>query len=145
MVSEKVLSDVIREYFKNLIEQGLQDVEILKCNAELQELIQGLPKVGEWIPCGERLPECDWGFENQEGLLFQLESGTIEAGFYGTGGKYRNSYFRPYRSDSEGFDVKDVVAWMPLPEAYNVSHQNITVETSSPWKDSIMQRFTRGE
>lgn len=72
----------------------------------------------KWILCSERLPECDWGFENQEGLLFQLESGTIEAGFYGTGGKYRDRYFRPYRSNSEGFDVKNVVAWQPLPEPY---------------------------
>ncbi len=93
---------------------GLTNIQMM----QIADIVETQPKVGEWIPVSDRLPECDWGFENTEGLLFQLESGAIEAGFYGTGGKYRDRYFRPYRSNSEGFDVKDIVAWMPLPEPY---------------------------
>ena len=77
------------------------------------------PKVNEWIPVEERLPECEWGCET-EAILFQLKSSSIEVGYYGTGGKYRDRYFRTYRDDMEGFDAIDVVAWMPLPAPYDM-------------------------
>lgn len=71
----------------------------------------------EWIPCSEILPECAWGYET-DSVLFQLKSGSIEVGYYGTGGKYRDRYFRTYRDVFEGFDVKDVIAWQWLPKPY---------------------------
>lgn len=72
----------------------------------------------EWIPCSERLPNCDWGSEVGN-FLFQLKNtGTMYTGYYGTGGKYRDRYFRTYNNTTEGFDVDDVAAWMPLPKPY---------------------------
>lgn len=85
---------------------------------ELLGCIEDASTVEKWIPCSERLPECDYGYESTEGVLFQLKSGSIEVGFYGTGGIQRDKYFRVYRDGGEGFDVRDVVAWMPLPEPY---------------------------
>lgn len=73
--------------------------------------------MNNWTPCNERLPECEYGYETHA-LLFQLKSGIIEAGYYGRGGKQRDSYFRVYRDSDNGWDSKDVVAWMPMPEQY---------------------------
>ncbi len=47
MINEKVLSRAIRNYFISLIEKGLQEVDILECNAELQKIIKELPKADE--------------------------------------------------------------------------------------------------
>lgn len=69
----------------------------------------------EWISVEERLPECEYGCET-EALLFRLKTGTVEAGYYGTGGKFRDKYFRCYHHANEGWDAKDVTHWMPLPE-----------------------------
>lgn len=74
-------------------------------------------KNGGWIPCSERLPECSDGTETDV-LMFQLNTGTIEIGYYGRGGRFRDSYFRHYRDYKEGVDSKDVIAWRPLPEPY---------------------------
>lgn len=71
-----------------------------------------------WIPCKDRLPECEKGCETQA-LLFQLkETDTIWCGYYGVGGKYRDNYFRPYTNSTDGFDARDVIAWQPLPAPY---------------------------
>lgn len=80
--------------------------------------VEGVEEVGEWIPVEERLPECKEG-EETEALLFQLkETDTIEVGYFGRCGKYRNNYFRHYRNGTDGVDSNDVIAWKPLPEQY---------------------------
>ena len=72
----------------------------------------------KWIPCSERLPECENGCETKA-LMFQIKSSDyIEVGHYGEGGKYRDRYFRTYTDTLEGFDASDVIAWQPLPEPY---------------------------
>ena len=79
-----------------------------------QQIIQN----NGWIPCSERLPECEDGWET-EALLFQLKgTDTIECGYYGVGGRYRDKYFRTYRDSKEGYDARDVIAWQPLPKPY---------------------------
>ena len=81
--------------------------------------ISGLKEVisNRWIPCRERLPEVPWGAEFG-GILFCTASGYVYSGAYGTGGKYRYRYFRAWNDASEGFDEKDVWAWMLAPVAY---------------------------
>jgi hypothetical protein len=69
----------------------------------------------EWISVEERLPDCEYGSET-EALLFRLKTGTVEAGYFGTGGRFRDKYFRCYHHANEGWDAKDVTHWMPLPE-----------------------------
>lgn len=73
-------------------------------------------KNDSWIPCSERLPECEWGTET-EALMFQIGD-RIYTGYFGTGGYSRDYYFRKYADPLEGWDASDVIAWMPLPEPY---------------------------
>lgn len=69
----------------------------------------------EWISVEERLPDCEYGAET-EALLFRLKTGTVEAGYFGTGGRFRDKYFRCYHHANEGWDAKDVTHWMLMPE-----------------------------
>lgn len=66
------------------------------------ELIKSSPKISEWIPCSERLPEADQMVlaTEEEGVIFC----TYEY-FYGYG-----YGFYPIHGN--------VTAWMPLPEPY---------------------------
>lgn len=70
----------------------------------------------QWIPCSERLPECEWGAET-EALMYQVGD-TIYTGYFGRGGLWRDEYFRRYADIKEGVDASNVIAWMPLPEPY---------------------------
>ena len=68
------------------------------------ELIENQPKVGEWIPCSERLPN------RYNNILICQNDGYVNVGYYSLNGfKDMNSY--PY---------KDVIAWQELPEPYKV-------------------------
>lgn len=61
------------------------------------DVVKAQPKVGEWIPVSEMLPE--------EGLyLVMCEDVGIQV-------KY-------YHSDGTWMSMFDVIAWMPLPEPY---------------------------
>lgn len=96
----------------------------MKCSGKAAYmLVQEAPTIDpkpQWIPCSDRFPECENGSESKEAVLFQLrDTGTIEVGYYGRGGKYKDSYFRSYRDRYEGFSSDCVIAWMPLPEPYD--------------------------
>ena len=85
---------------------------------EASQILREGSESGGWIPVSERLPECEYGYESEE-ILYQLKNtGSIEVGYYGCGGKYRDKYFRHKRDSGEGVDVSDVIAWQPLPEPY---------------------------
>jgi hypothetical protein len=65
----------------------------------------------EWINCIDRLPDCEWGAECPEPVLYKMkDTGTIYAGYYGTGSVWRDRYFRKYGTSS--VDVDDVACWM---------------------------------
>lgn len=128
----KMLDDMKARLNQNMQENEVVFLEIIRKKVEG---MKGTKLKDDWIPCSERLPECEWGFETDP-VLFQLKSGSIEVGYYGTGGKYSDRYFRTYRDVFEGFDAKDVIAWQPLPEPY----QPTTPETSNP---HLMASFTR--
>lgn len=70
---------------------------------DLLEVIMGQPKVGEWIPCSERLPE---PFVM---VYVQLKNGENYRA-------YRGSVW--YLDDSSKVDIDEVIAWTPLPEKY---------------------------
>lgn len=103
--------------FKNLPPNDKARVdEISSCIAEIVNA-PTIEPYGTWIPCSERLPECEWGSETGA-LMFQLkDSGYIEVGFFGTGSMWRDKYFRTY-TNLHGYDASSVIAWMPLPEPY---------------------------
>lgn len=70
----------------------------------------------QWIPCSERLPECDLGAE--VGNIEWISCGMVHAGCFGRGGKYRDAYFRTWTDAGEGMDAKDADYWraVTLPE-----------------------------
>ena len=97
-----------------------------KCFSEndIVEMINKQPKVGEWIPCSERLPEedgryvcqtLDGDYDYIEILSFAKNLSKIcKYDFYGK--KYAGFY--EYDSEWGYFEVDNVIAWQPLPEAY---------------------------
>jgi hypothetical protein len=103
------------------IEEMAFDLENHTCMSQFQAeiasrmlYILGYRKQSEWISVEERLPDCEYGSET-EALLFRLKTGTVQAGYFGTGGRFRDKYFRCYHHANEGWDAKDVTHWMPLP------------------------------
>lgn len=131
MIDEKMLNqeEQIRAYAeiyaRNLIMYGVDVREKLETATQMsyslnQAYLRGRQDESDrgWIPCSERLPECEWGYETKE-LMYQLkDTDSIEIGYYGCGGKLRDRYFRTYRDCFEGVHAKDVVAWQPLPQPY---------------------------
>ena len=107
----KISSEKIKEFIeKQHAIDGMVSIHDFELWLEEQ------PKVGEWIPCSERLPECEWGAET-EALMYQVGD-TIYTGHFGRDGLWRDEYFRRYADIKEGVDASDVIAWMPLPEPY---------------------------
>lgn len=91
--------------------QGLNEaIEIVKQEAE--EYNNG------WIPCSERLPE-----EPEENPLFEYK--TLELYLvttkYGSSEQDKKYPFRAFWNGinfTDGMNILDVVAWMPLPQPY---------------------------
>ena len=126
---EKVKSRLVEmREFHNELSRSNELSGVSKCCQKINtgcfaKAIQIVDEVAEeynngWIPCSERLPECEDGWETGA-LLFQLkETNAIRYGYYGVCGIYRDKYFRPYTDHMDGFDAEDVIAWQPLPEPY---------------------------
>ena len=82
------------------------------------DIIKSQPKVGDWIPCSERLPE-----EPNENPLFEnkhLELYLVTTGYEST----EQDKVYPFRAFwngvnfTDGWNFLDVIAWQPLPEPY---------------------------
>lgn len=56
MIDEKKLADKIYNAAKDGEFDGMQPLRVLM---GINDMILDMPKVGEWIPCSERLPEDD--------------------------------------------------------------------------------------
>lgn len=73
------------------------------------ELLKSEPKVGEWIPCSERLPKHDGYYliqaiNDYEGIYMAV-----------------SSYDSQYKSfSSDGVEDDNAIAWMDLPKMYEV-------------------------
>ncbi|MGN0405316.1 MAG: DUF551 domain-containing protein [Bariatricus sp.] len=89
--------------------KGLAYVEAIK-------IVEKQPKVGEWIPVSERLPE-----DRKEKIVY-LSSNRITIACY-------NEHVLPHTGFQIGwgyilkngyidFEKENVIAWMPLPELY---------------------------
>jgi hypothetical protein len=102
--------------FKDSEEVYTNGSELIQVFRVKQMLDMYVPK---WIPCSERLPECEWGAET-EALMYQVND-SIYTGYFGRGGYVRDSYFRGYADTTEGIDAADVIAWMPLPAPFKES------------------------
>lgn len=75
------------------------------------EIIEGQPKVGEWIPVEERLPE------NDKDVLVTCNNGEVAYGFYSK----EDDYWFMDSIDNEAYLV---LAWQPLPEPYEVKEND---------------------
>lgn len=120
----------LREYSKELesscspnesymVKQAADTIEELSTKLHASQMERSLQYYNDgWIPCEDRLPECQKGAET-DALMYQIKGKeTIHVGYYGTGGKYRDKYFRNYWDTKEGVDAKDVIAWRPMPAPY---------------------------
>lgn len=79
---------------------------------EIIQAIEEQPKIGEWVPCSEQLPEVPEGIDDDDCPEFNVtikgaaESTTLRCDYEGT-------WF-----DDNGY-IYPVIAWQPLPEAYH--------------------------
>ncbi len=80
---------------------------------EIIEAIEEQPKIGEWIPCSERLPEKKINPITQDFYEYQVtyQNGDVKDIRYYKFGKGH------WWNDAKVMD-KYVIAWMPLPDPY---------------------------
>lgn len=74
------------------------------------ELTKTAPKVGEWIPCSERLPSTEKQYKS---VLLQLKNSMV-VGYINKAGQW-------FVDSGDGWcaDLDDEpIAWQPLPEPY---------------------------
>jgi hypothetical protein len=85
---------------------------------EVQQLIEAQPKVGEWIPVSERLPE------EEEAYSYTEENDTFEPNEFIVmieGAELPTVAFFDGEDFTGGYNCEffnEVIAWMPLPPAY---------------------------
>lgn len=108
---------ILREFEKQYRESILRIIEEQK-------------KVGEWIPCSERLPE-----ESGTYIVNAIENRIVHVTF----AKWMQRLKKWNLTGSRSY--WKVTAWMPLPEPYKPD----SVDTEKPeWKDRMMQTFLGG-
>lgn len=83
------------------------------------KMIEQQPKVGEWIPCSERLPKEPKTNPVLEGKNLELYLVTTEHGSNEQDKAYPFRAFWNGVNFTDGWHILDVIAWMPLPEPYN--------------------------
>ena len=114
---------------KKLIEDIEKEIEFaMKCNMpamvagmrQIASIIENQPKIGEWIPVSERLPEMHREDMEAEGEYYMISNPVIV-----TDGQ--QIYIAEYEEDMDyrygwhsfdGEDYDNIIAWMPLPEPY---------------------------
>lgn len=106
MINErKLIDDIKLECEQNA--GGLYKEDIIK-------IVNEQPKVGEWIPCSERLPEKNgMYFITLKDLDFNGECHCFTEFRYYTSRKKK--WDEGIERDNPGMEI---IAWMPLPEPY---------------------------
>jgi len=98
------------EIMTNLHKEKFQDYKtgakgIYYLSDDLYSLIDNLPKIGEWIPCSEKLPE----FGAERFLVCLQNGGIFMAAFLGEFMEISALGMRKFYKDNP------VIAWQPLP------------------------------
>jgi hypothetical protein len=101
---------MIEKIDKNDKVRGLSTYAIID---KVNEIIDFLNDINQWISTKDRLPECENGAET-EALLFRLKTGTVIAGYFGRGGVWRDKYFRHYKH-KKTFVIKGLFVFLCLP------------------------------
>ena len=120
---------------KKLIEDIEKEIEFaMKCNMpamvagmrQIASVIEEQPKISEWIPCSERLPEMHREDMEAEGEYYMISNPVIV-----TDGQ--QIYIAEYEADMDyrygwhsldGEDYDNIIAWMPLPEPYRTEKED---------------------
>lgn len=114
MIDEKKLIEFIKSNdFKRRIIQSKDSIQDI-----LVQFITEQQKVGEWIPCSERLPKEPKTNPVLEGKNLELYLVTTEHGSNEQDKVYPFRAFWNGVNFTDGWHILDVVAWMPLPEPY---------------------------
>ena len=79
---------------------------------DFKKWIDSQPKVGEWIPVSEELPE-----EEYDTVLVFLESNIYDIAIWDSEYGFR-PWYEGYFGKSTPDWKSEVLAWMPLPEPY---------------------------
>ena len=108
MIDEKKLDKEIVAFCKGKIDGGYYKMDTVDACVEVRHIIEEQPKVGEWTPVSEKLPE---NIKTVLVTIKELEQPIL--GWYGN--KFGWRIVMP-----EFVNIKDytVIAWMPLPEPY---------------------------
>ena len=111
---------------EKLLMEKIKNVIPLEAVCLVEEAIEEMPKIGEWIPCSERLPEedgeylvwydCGDGEEDSENG-FMLVPFWTDIGMFGVYQDIFDSHSLGF-VDSEFYECETAVAWMCLPEPY---------------------------
>ena len=118
MIDEKKLINELKKIFES-------DEENINCTLSdfayhVFDCIEEQQKIGEWIPCSERLPEMHREDMEAEGEYYIISNPVIV-----TDGQ--QVYIAEYEEDMDyrygwhsfdGEDYDNIIAWMPLPKPY---------------------------
>lgn len=104
MIDEKKLIEDIEKEFEGVC---VYDVSPSQAVNDFVEIVDRQPKVGEWIPCSERLPD-DFGLYLASYMDY-------------TGYHVNLLVFDPKEHFDVDFWKEEIDAWMPLPEPYKES------------------------
>lgn len=108
MIDEKKLIEVLEDYKNNEWNKNLY-LLLSTIVDDCIDFVENQPKIGEWIPCSERLPE------NISTVIVQISE--IQKPTFGW---YASINKKWILSEKDFVDLEKytVVAWRPLPEPY---------------------------
>ena len=112
MIDEKKLIRAMWDMYNNYYNDAVRFDEYTtykaqKVLSDIQKIIEGLQPVGEWIPCNERLPN-----HPDQVLIIIKWNNYFSNDYEVTLGEYWGEEY------GWGFENGEVLAWMPLTEAY---------------------------
>ena len=129
MIDEKKLIEEIGEYTISVYGCDINDIIAFQTNNESNSayIVQGIceaiyfieeqPKVGEWIPCSERLPE-----ESGTYIVNAIENHIVHVTF----AKWMPRMKRWNLSGNRSY--WKITAWMPLPKPYRPEKESEKIE-----------------
>ncbi|MCI9142390.1 MAG: DUF551 domain-containing protein [Lachnospiraceae bacterium] len=132
MIDEKKLIEELRPYYDKVLHQNISDDEKLAKHDMLSDVMAEIKKqikIGGWIPCGERLPEEHdsifakfKGTDKWSNAMFEKVSDDVNVTVEFENGKRKTKTLHTvdgkWNGGQRGVKFK-VIAWQPLPEAYN--------------------------
>lgn len=118
LIDADVVIKHIEEYWE-MVKRGKPSRGMTAVMQSIKTIVNSLQTVDaepHWIPCSERLPKM------KEIVLITNDKGHVRCGQYRGVGFFSKNDGRPHWN-WKGNTLETVVAWMPLPEPYEVNHE----------------------